>query len=230
MAAPAIPPISLVCYDIAGIVVDDEIVQRAFAEAIATLGIVAGTEAYTRSMVRFDRGRGRPPADILRELFPGDETRAQAGSLAFDRSFRAAVERFDVGASLEALAPFGKLSETGRRVCSITTLSRDAAGTLLERLRRRGPADLVLCADDAPRAFPWPDLVLAAMLRLSVEDARQVAVVSATEAGLRAGSEAGAGLAIGVTRNRKQLPAMRKAGATHIVDDIAALPDLLAAS
>jgi hypothetical protein len=35
---------------------------------------------------------------------------------------------------------------------------------------------------------------------------------------------------VGVTRNRKRLPAMREAGATHIVDEIAALPDLLAAS
>jgi beta-phosphoglucomutase-like phosphatase (HAD superfamily) len=55
-------------------------------------------------------------------------------------------------------------------------------------------------------------------------------VVSATEAGLLAGHRAGAGLVVGVTRNRKQLPAMREAGATHIVDDVAALPDLLDAA
>ncbi|MBO0804338.1 MAG: haloacid dehalogenase [Nocardiopsaceae bacterium] len=219
---------SLVCYDLAKIVIDDEIVERAFAEAIATLGIVAGTEAYTRSMVRFDRGRGRSPADILRELFEGDETRAQAACLAFDQSFSAAAERFGVAASPEVLAPFGKVSAAGRRVCSLTTLSRGAAGPLIGQLHLHGPADLVLCADDAPRGFPWPDLVLTAMLRLGAGDVREVAVVSATEAGLLAGHRAGAGMVVGVTRNRKRLPAMRKAGATHILDDIAALPDLLA--
>lgn len=230
MAAPAIPPVSLVCYDLAGIVIKDEIVERAFAEAIATLGIVTGTEAYTRSMVRFDRGRGRSPADVLRELFASDETRAQAASLAFDRSFSAAVERFGIAASPEALAPFGKVSAADLRVCPLTTLSRGATGTLLDQLCRQGPADLALCADDAPRGFPWPDLVLTAMLQLGVGDVREVAVVSVTEAGLLAGHRAGAGLVVGVTRNRKQLPALRKAGATHILDDVAGLPDLLAAS
>lgn len=230
MAAPAIPPVSLVCYDLAGIIIDGKIVERAFAEAIATLGIVAGTEAYTRSMVRFDRGRGRPPADVMRELFRGDETMAQAASLAFERSFSAAAERFGVTASPEAIAPFGKISAAGLRVCPLTTLSRGAAGTLLGQLRRKGPADLVLCADDAPRGFPWPDLVLTALLRLGAGDVREIAVVGTTEACLTAGHRAGAGLVVGVTPNRKRLPAMRKAGATHILDDIAALPDLLAAA
>jgi len=230
MAVPAIPPVSLVCYDLANLVVVDEVVERAFAEAIATLGIVAGTEAYTRSMVRFDRSRGRPPAEVLRDLFASDETRAQAASLAFDRSFSAVAERFGVAASPEALAPFAKVSAAGLRVCPLTTLSRNAAGELLDQLRRQGPADLVLCADDAPRGFPWPDLVLTAILRLGIGDVREVAVISATEVGLQAGYRAGAGLVVGVTRNRNRLPAMRKAGATHIVDEVAALPDLLAAS
>jgi phosphonatase-like hydrolase len=230
MAPPAIPSVSLVCYDLASIVVDDEITKRAFAEAIATLGIVAGTEAYTRSMVKFDRGRGCSPAAVLRELFAGDEPAAQAASLAFDRSFSAAVERFGVAASPEVLATFGKMAAVGLRVCPLTTLSRPAAGALLGQLRRQGPADLTLCADDVRRGFPWPDLVLTAMLQAGAGDVREVAVVSATEAGLLAGHRAGAGLVVGVTRNRKRLPAMREAGATHVVDDVAALPELIDAA
>lgn len=227
MATPAIPPVSLVCYDLAGIVIDNEIVVRAFAEAIATLGIVAGTEAYTRSMVRFDQGRGRSPADVLRDLFASDEARAQAASLAFDRSFSAAVERFGVTASPESLASFSKVSAADLRVCPLTTLSRGAAGGLLDQLCRQGPADLALSADNAPRGFPWPDLVLTAMLRLGVGDVREVVMVTASEAGLMAGHRAGAGLVVGVTRDRKRLASMREAGATHVLDDVAALPELL---
>ena len=59
-------PISLVCLDLAGIVIDDSVVERAYAEAIATQGIVPGTQDYARSMVRFDRSRGRPPASNSR--------------------------------------------------------------------------------------------------------------------------------------------------------------------
>jgi phosphonatase-like hydrolase len=230
MAPPAIPPVSLVCYDLAGIVVDDEIVERAFAEAIATLGIVSGTEAYTRAMVRFDRGRGRPPADVLGELFATDETTAQAASLAFDRAFGSAAERFGLEASPEALAPFGKIVAAGLRACPLTALSRNAAAPLLDLLHRQVAADQLLCADDAPRGFPWPDLLLTAMLRLGAGDVREVMMVSTTESGLLAGHRAGAGLVVGVTRNRKRLTAMRKAGATHVVDDVAALPELLAAT
>jgi hypothetical protein len=64
-----VPAVSLVCCDLAGIVIDDFVVERAFAEAIATQGIVAGTGAYVRSMVKFDRARGRPPAQVLADLF-----------------------------------------------------------------------------------------------------------------------------------------------------------------
>ena len=81
------PAVSLVCFDLASLVIDSSIVERAFAEAIATQGIVVGTQDYVRSMVRLDRARGRPPADVLQEVFDGEEPRAQAASLAFDRSF-----------------------------------------------------------------------------------------------------------------------------------------------
>src|ERR1700752_3213544 len=97
------PPISLVCLDLTSIVIDGSVVERAFAEAIATQGIVAGTQDYVRSMVRFDRARGRPPAAGVLRRSEGDEPRAQAASLAFDRSFRAAAERFGVAVPADAV-------------------------------------------------------------------------------------------------------------------------------
>ena len=85
-------PVSLICCDVVGAAaVDGSIMERAFAEAIATQGVVVGTAAYVKSMVQFDRTRGWPPADVMRNLFPEDEIRAQAASHAFERSFRAAV-------------------------------------------------------------------------------------------------------------------------------------------
>lgn len=222
------PAVSLVCYDLASIVIDGSVVERAFAEAIATEGMVAGTEAYVRAMVKFDRARGRPPADVLRDIFGSDEPRAQAASLAFDRSFHGAADRFGVTASPETLGTLGKITAAGVRVCLLTTLSRGASGPVLDWLSRHGAADLVLCADDAPRAFPWPDPVLTAMLRLGVADVREVAVVSATSSGLLAGHRAGAGFVIGVAASPQLLPAMREAGATHVLDDVVALPDFLA--
>jgi len=221
------PAVSLVCCDLASIVVDGSVVERAFAEAIATQGIVAGTEAYVRAMVRFDRARGRPPADVLTELFEGDEPRAQAASLAFDRSFRAAADRFGVAASADVAAAFGKIAGSGAKVCLLSALSRDACSEVLDRLRQQGLADLVLHADDAPRGFPWPDLVFTAMLRMGTGDIREVAMISATPSGVQTGHRSGARIVAGVGTGSHQHAALRDAGATHLLDSVAALPDLM---
>ena len=161
---------------------------------------------------------------MLRELFEADELRAQVASLAFDRSFRAAAQRFGVSVPSAVADAIGKAAGSGARIGLITVLSRPACGDLLGPLR---DADLVLCADDAPRRFPWPDPVLTAMLRLGTADVREVAVVSATEDGVLSGCRAGAGLVAGIGCGPRPAAALREAGATHVLDSIAALSDLV---
>jgi phosphoglycolate phosphatase len=221
------PAVSLVCCDLANIAIDGSIVERAFAEAIATQGIVAGTQDYVRSMVRFDRAKGRPPADVICELFEGDEPRAQAASLAFDRSFRAAADRFGVGLPPDLVAVLGKIAGSGAKICLISALSREASGEMLARLCRAGVADHALSANDSPRGFPWPDPVLTAMLRLGAGDVREVAMISGTESGLQAGYRAGTRIVVGVGEGSRRLAALRQAGATHAVGTVEALPDLI---
>lgn len=218
------PPISLVCLDLASIVIDSSIVERAFVEAIATQGIVAGTQDYARSMVRFDRSLWRVPAAVLHDLFDGDEPRAQAASLAFERSFPAAARRFGLDLPADVGDAIGKTAGSGAKICLLTMLSRRSCGELLNLLRS---ADLVLCGDDAPRGFPWPDPVLTAMLRLGAADVREVAVVSATPDGLLSGYRAGARTLVGLGSGRRAA-ALLEAGATHVLDNIAALADLVA--
>jgi phosphoglycolate phosphatase len=217
------PAVSLVCFDLASLVIDGSIVERAFAEAIATQGIVAGTQDYVRSMVRLDRARGRPPADVLREIFDGDEPRAQVASLAFDRSFRAAAERFGMTVPPDVVAALTKAAASGAKVCLLSGLSRAACGDLLDELCPPGIADLTLCVDDAPRGFPWPDLVLTAMLRLGTPDVREVAMVSATENGLLSGWRAGARIVASIASGGRG----PQVSATHVLDNVAALPDLI---
>ena len=222
-------PVSLVCCDVVGAAAaDGSIMERAFAEAIATQGVVVGTAAYVRSMVQFDRTRGWPPADVMRSLFPEDEIRAQAANHAFERSFRAAVDRFGVlplpGVN-EALA---KLSAAGIKICLMSSLSRPAMSLIVERLDWGQRADLVLCADDVARGFPWPDLILSAVLRLGIGDVRDVVAVTATEGGALAAQRAGARLIVGVLSDIDDASRLRRAGATHLLSDVGELPDLVA--
>ena len=220
------PPISLVCFDLAGIVIDDSMVERAFAEAIATQGIVMGTQDYARSMVRLDRSHGRAPAAVLRDLFDGDEPRAQAASLAFERSYSAAVQRSGLDLPADVADAIGKTAGLGAKICLLTMLSRRSGGEFLALLRT---ADLALCADDAPRGFPWPDPVLTAMLRLGTADVREVALVSATPDGVLSGYRAGARIVVGLGSGRRA-GTLREAGATHVLDNITTLPELVAGS
>jgi phosphoglycolate phosphatase len=221
--------VSLVCWDVFGAAaVDDSVLQRAFAEAIATQGVVAGTAAYVRSMVQFDRTRGWPPADVMRILFPEEEIRAQAANLAFERSFQAALDRFGVLPLPGANDALAKLTAAGIKVCLVSPLSRPALSLIVERLDWWQRVDLVLCADDVARGFPWPDLILTAAIRLGIGDMRDLAVVTASEGGALSAQRAGSRFVVGVLSDVDDASRLRRAGATHVLADIGELPDLLA--
>jgi phosphoglycolate phosphatase len=220
--------VSLVCCDVVGAAAGDGgVLERAFAEAIATQGVVTGTAAYVRSMVQFDRTRGWIPADVMHSLFPEDEIRAQAASWAFERSFRAAVDRFGALPLPGANDALAKLTAAGIKVCLLSCLSRPALSLILERLGWWQRADLILCADDVARGFPWPDLVLTAILRLGIGDVRDVAVVTASESGVLCARRAGARLVIGMLSDVDDASRLRRAGASHLLADIGDLPDLV---
>ena len=222
-------PVSLVCCDVVGAAaVGGSILERAFVEAIATQGVVVGTAAYVRSMVQFDRTRGWPPADVMRHLFPEDEIRAQAANLAFERSFQAAVDRFGVLPLPGANDALAKLAAAGIKVGLISGLSRPALTLIMERLAWWQRGDLILCADDVARGFPWPDLILSAVLRLGIGDVRDVVVVTASEGGVLSAQRAGARFAVGVLSDVDDGGRLRRAGATHLLADLGELPDLVA--
>jgi len=226
------PPVTLVCCGLVGTTVGDgagqeSMVERAFAEAIATQGVVAGTSDFARCMAQISRGRGRSAADVFTSLFPDNQARAQAAGLAFERSYRAAVGRTGLTALPGAEETIDKLTGSGIRVCLMTGLPRALLDLILDTVGWRGHGDLTLCPDDVSRAFPWPDLVITAMTRLGAGDVREVAMASGTEHGLVAGRRAGAGIVAGVLTGPHTPARMRRAGATHLIGSIAELPDLL---
>jgi phosphoglycolate phosphatase len=190
--------------------------------------VVTGTGAYVRSMVQFDRMRGRPPADVMQVLFPEDEIRAQAANLAFERSFQAAVDRFGMLPLPGANDALAKLTAAGIKVCRVSSLSRPALALIVAHLDWWERADLVLCADDVARGFPWPDLILTAVLRLGIGGVRDLAVVTATEGGVLSAQRAGARFVVGVLSDVDDAGRLRRAGATHLLADVGELPDLLA--
>jgi phosphoglycolate phosphatase len=224
-----IPEITLACFGLIGtLVTDDGSLDLAFAEAIATQGVVSGTSAYARAMAQIHRARGQAPADILRDLFPQNLPRAQAAHLAFDRSLAAAVGRRSLTPVTGAETVLTGLAAAGCRICLITSLPRRELTGLLRGTRWRDLLTAALSAEDVPRGCPFPDLALAAMLRAGVGDVRETAVIHATAAGVECGRRAGAGLVVGVQSGPHPASRLRAAGATRVIDSVAELPGLLA--
>jgi phosphoglycolate phosphatase len=226
-----IPAVSLICCGMLGTTVaDDGMVEQAYAEAIATQGVVTGTTAYARCMAQVHRARGRATIDVFESLFPENQVRAQAAQLAFDRSYTAAIGRTGISALPGAEEALDKLTGTGAKVCLFTGFTRRVTEVLLEALSWESRADLVLCPEDAPRGCPAPDLILTAMLRLGVRDVQDTAVVHATEGGVLAGQRSGAGMIVGVLTGIHTRDRLRKAGATHLLNSVAGLPELVSSS
>ena len=119
------PPVTLVCCGVTGTTVTDNgMVERAYSEAIATQGVVTGTSAYARSMAGVHRSRGQYTLDVMQSLFPGNQPRAQAAQLAFDRSYGAAIGRTGVAAVPGAELALDKLRGSGVRICLISGFSK----------------------------------------------------------------------------------------------------------
>ncbi|HEX6473021.1 MAG TPA: HAD family hydrolase [Streptosporangiaceae bacterium] len=220
--------ITLACLDLAGTTVaDDDTVETAFAEAMAALGIVSGTGAYERAMARIGECRGRSKIEIFRELFPDDEARARVANLAFERSYDAVIDRAGLHPVPGAEDAIDKLVGAGIGVCLITGFSRTTLGRIIDTLGWWRRVDLALCPADVPRGRPWPDLVLTAALRMGVEDVRQIAVCGDTDNDMLCGRRAGASVVAGVRTGAHDAVRLSAAGATHIIDSVADLPDLV---
>ena len=225
--------ITLTCLDLAGTTVADQgLVESAFVDALATLGIVAGTAAFDQAMTRVRECRGRPKVEIFRQLIPegavGGEAWAQTANLSFERSYDAAIDRVGLAPVPGAEAALDKLAGAGVRLCLMTGFSRGTLGRVLDTLDWWKRVDLVICPDDVGgRGRPWPDLVLTAALRLQVEDVRHVAVCGDTASDILSGRRAGASIVAGVLTGAHDREQLLGAGATHVIDSIADLPDLV---
>ncbi len=220
-------PIKLVCLDLAGTTVGDiAMVERAFAEAIATQGIVPGTGAYARAMVHVHRSRGRPVLDIFRGIFPDDEAQAQAANLTFERSYEGLLERTGLAPMPGVPEVFDKLRGSGIHLALITGFSRTTLSRILSILSWQ--VDLAISPEDtAGRGRPWPDMVLHAVLRRGIADVRPVAVVGDSESDMRCGRSAGAAIVAGLMTGVHSHERLLQGGATHILDSIANLPELI---
>jgi phosphoglycolate phosphatase len=220
------PTVDLAVLDMAGTTVaDDGLVDTAFAAALDAAGVVPGTarDQELRAHVRDTMGQSK--IEVFRAVF--DEPTAQRANTAFERSY---LEQIDRGAARPlpgAEAVVAALRGAGIRVALTTGFARETQDRLVRALGWGDLADLVLCPADAGRGRPHPDLVLTAVLRLGIDDVARVAVAGDTANDVLTGRRAGASVVAGVLTGAHDAATLRAAGATHVLDSVAELPDLL---
>lgn len=219
--------IRLAVLDMAGTTVtDDGLVEEAFLAALASVGIgpdspeLAGKMDYVRATM------GRSKIEVFTEVL-GDRPRAEEANRAFEQNVAEAVAAGRVQPIDGAEAVLAALREGHIRTCLTTGFSGATRDLVVERLGWRSLVDLVLAPGPGVRGRPFPDLVLTALMRLQVEDVREVAVAGDTANDLMAGHRAGASIVAGVLTGAHSRVELEAAPHTHILDSIRDFPNLL---
>lgn len=216
----------LAVLDMAGTTIrDDGLVIRAFDEAATAVGVPEdGVERdHARQYVLDTMGQSK--IEVFRVLF-GSDHRAQEANTAFEKAYEDSIDGGvqPVAGAVEAIS---QLRADGIQVALTTGFSPATQQRILDALDWGGIADLVLCPGPGVRGRPYPDLVLTALMRAGVDDVRKVAVVGDTSSDIACGIRAGAGMVAGVLTGAHDERTLRAAGAAHVLDSVAGLPELL---
>ncbi|UGT45562.1 phosphonatase-like hydrolase [Nocardia yamanashiensis] len=209
-------------------VADDGLVLKAFEVAATAAGIPAeGPEREAARQYVIDT-MGQSKIVVFRALTGGDEERAQAGNAAFEAAY---AEFADAGVTPipGAAEAISALRAAGIKVALTTGFSRETQDKLLNALGWNEIADLTLAPSDAGRGRPYPDMVLAAVLRLGIDAVDRVAVLGDTASDIGTGLAAGARIVAGTLTGAHDEDQLRAAGATHVVPTVTEFARLLLA-
>ncbi|MFG3259015.1 phosphonatase-like hydrolase [Streptomyces sp. NPDC048172] len=222
----------LVVLDMAGTTVaDDGLVERAFTAAAARLGVESGTPESEKMLAYVRATMGESKISVFRHLFDGDEDRARRANAEFERAYEQLVGEGHCAPLDGAREAIERMRDAGRTVVLTTGFARVTQDAILDALGWRDLVTLTLCpADTGPagRGRPYPDMVLAALLRTgAADDVREIAVAGDTAYDMRSGVRAGAGTVAGVLTGAHGEDELRGAGASHVLGSVAELPALL---
>ncbi|MFG2295370.1 phosphonatase-like hydrolase [Streptomyces sp. NPDC048603] len=219
----------LVVLDMAGTTVaDGGLVDRAFERAAERLGVEPGSADHAAKLRYVRDTMGESKISVFRHLF-GTEEAARQANTAFEEAYGELVDGGLIAEVPGARKAIEELRAAGRTVVLSTGFARVTQDAILDALGWRDLVELTLCpADAGGRGRPYPDMVLAALLRTgAVDDVRHVAVAGDTAYDMLSGSRAGAGVVAGVLTGAHDREALSANGATDVLGSVAELPGLL---
>jgi phosphonatase-like hydrolase len=226
--------IDLVVFDMAGTTVHDpDAVNSCFRAALAAAGLEVSPAEANAVM-------GLPKREAIRRLIDPSASLSLNASAkeslvdAIHEDFvRRMIKFYKTDPAVHEIAgttaTFTRLHEAGIKIAVNTGFSRDIAQVILDRLgwEKSGLIDGSVASDEVPRGRPFPDMIRTLMARFRVTDSKRVAKVGDTPADLEEGTNAGCGMAIGVTDGTHTRQQLETYPHTHLIVSVAELPELL---
>ena len=219
--------IELVVCDMAGTTVRDAgQVPAAFTSALAAHDIPVTPQAINSL-------RGASKRLAILNLIPECADRTQRAEHVYATFVQHLAQVFNgtVEPVSGARAMIDALRQRGVRVALNTGFDRETTNLLLDALQwRESVVDAVVCGDEVSAGRPAPYMIFRCMEATGIVDVRRVANVGDTVLDLQAGQNAGVALNIGVLSGAHKREQMEKQPHTHLIDSVAALPELLGRS
>jgi phosphoglycolate phosphatase len=219
--------IQLAVIDMAGTTVaDDGLVVNAFEMAATAAGVPASGPERERARQYVLDTMGQSKISVFRALF-GSEDAAQRANAAFESAYERLIDEGKAAPIDGAAEAITRLRRNGIRVALSTGFSGTTQEKLLAALGWQSLADLAIAPGDGVRGRPYPDLILAALMRLEVDGVVNVATLGDTTSDIESGLRAGAAVVAGTLTGAHDEQRLRAAGATHVVASVNEFADLI---
>jgi phosphonatase-like hydrolase len=221
---------SLIVFDMAGTTVhDDGLVLECFVAAAEAIGLDVTREELNERM-------GLSKLQVFdelskRQLGVGREKEAaemrDKGYDAFRRVLEGAYERGGVRPVAGTERVFAWLDGRGIKKALNTGFYRRVTEIIVDKLGWRDRVDAIVCGDDVREGRPAPYMIHEAMQRCGTQSVETVIVVGDTPSDMLAGKNSGARVVVGVTSGAHRGATLRRYPATHVVESVRDLPDII---
>jgi len=224
--------VKLVVFDMAGTTVkDDDNVSKAFQFALKQYGYeiplelinpIMGyekTEAITKMLVSHEPDKYKITKELITNIHKAFVT-LMLHFYQSDDKIEALPQAEETMAALRAM---------GIQVGINTGFSRDIAEAIVSRLqwREKNLINYLVGSDEVEKGRPYPFMIQKMMKEGGITDPLEVVKVGDTEVDIHEGQQAGCKFVIGVTTGSFTRAGLEEYHPTHIVDDIAAILDII---
>ncbi len=222
--------LDLVIFDIAGTLIQDTgFVFTAFRAAMQEAGGAISAE-------QLQQWRGASKREVLQAQLAqrtGESAEAIAARLqrseeAFRASLQASLAQSGVRLIAGVEETFAWLRARKIKIALNTGFDRTVMEALIHAAGwNENVLDAAVCSDDVAHGRPAPYMIFRAMEATQVYDVRRVMAIGDTVNDLLSGHNAGVRGVIGVLSGSHSLEQLRSVPHTHIVESVAALPELI---